>query len=765
VLLLFVVLAEAAGANPAVTIAPDGTRTITWTVDDPTLSLENVTVEGPSGALDWRAQSFDWSDGQAFARNGTLPAEFEATPNGLELREDVRNYVPQGDLDSPGTWDFTGDPDGNVSSSWGLPGVAVVSHLSPSSPRLRWESFDTETNWTGLPSDAEGDSDLASLHTNPKEGDGMLLDIITTGLSPGSWAGAQRVGVFNWSAYDRILVWVYSPLIDGVAFGVTVQIGAGTPSTASIPLVGGWQEIVLDLAPLGPGREVITLVQLRFYGVSLSAVHFWIDDFRLSTARTVDGTGSAAQVIEKANSTSPVSGSGLLSFRWRAINLTNISSTYVGFNISGTFGGHESYLWVVSVAAWSTFSEDVSRWTSTPGDYGVRVWARFTTDTTGAANGTIEFDDVIVRFPARQNGTYVSDRIGFGDRAQGVALSWNASSPESGSARVALRAGDSDVPDDGSWTVWTEWSSPGAYATAVRGRYFQVRAFLGTTNASESPRLESVSLLVRHRAPIGSFTTALFEPEDDFARWIDLELSGTTESLGSLLGEFWNGTEWVPVESETGLSLAPPSIRLRVSLVSADQVESPSLSSFTLRYDVVRAQPQIWDWATGNPWAIAALLVAAGGYGAYAIGMRYLSAIEDVFLVARDGRLIIHNTRRLRAEWDEDTFAGMLTAISAFVRDSFKEERGELNRFEFSGKTVLIERVDSIYVAALYSGHVTGRVARNLKAFAADLEDRYGDRLRSWSGSPEDLQDLKELTARFVGPGRYRRLGGPGRAE
>jgi len=44
--------------------------------------------------------------------------------------------------------------------------------------------------------------------------------------------------------------------------------------------------------------------------------------------------------------------------------------------------------------------------------------------------------------------------------------------------------------------------------------------------------------------------------------------------------------------------------------------------------------------------------------------------IEDVFLMYRDGRLIAHNTRRLRPDVDGDILSGMLTAVTAFVKDS-----------------------------------------------------------------------------------------------
>lgn len=751
-------------ALPDPVTSPDGTRTVTWTADDASLLRENVTIDGVAGTLPWRPEAFRLSGGAAFASAGLMPAELETTPEGIELRDDSTNHVPSGDLASASPWTFASDAPGDVFASWDSAGLARVSHAGPEPNRTRWESFDRELNWTpALPADPIADSDPTTVSAGQKEGDGMMQDRVTTGLTPGSWAGVQRVGSFNWSEFDRILLWLFAPADLPVTFNVTALIASEMRGTSPVALVEGWQEVVLDLTPLGPERSSIAVVQLRFYGVGLSAVPFYIDDFRLTVARQVNGTGSLSQTVQKPMMTSAAWGTCLVSFRWRASSVIEIASLRIGMNLglAGSPAPYATSFAAASAGSWMDYEADVSPWVVEPGAYELRLWASVRTNTTQATNGTVELDDVQLGFPARQNGTFVSDRIEFGGPVETVSFSWNASIPGSGSARLAFRAGNSTDPGDGSWGPWSESSSPGAHPDTTRARSFQVRAALETTNASETPRVEALELSVRQRPPRGTITTPLFAPEANFTRWLRILPEGTTGASSSFEAEFWNGSAWRPFTSEVDLAGAPHAMRARASLVSADRLESPALTSLTLVYDTARPTPPIWDWAFGNPWFVLVLVAAAGGYGAYAVAARQLVAIEDVFLVARDGRLIMHNTRRMRAQWDEDTFAGMLTAISAFVRDSFKEERGELNRFEFSGRTVLIERIDSMYVAALYAGHVPARALRNLKSFVADLEERYGERLRTWSGSPEDLQDLKELTARFVGRGRYRRLAGP----
>jgi len=131
-------------------------------------------------------------------------------------------------------------------------------------------------------------------------------------------------------------------------------------------------------------------------------------------------------------------------------------------------------------------------------------------------------------------------------------------------------------------------------------------------------------------------------------------------------------------------------------------------------------------------------------------------AIDDVFLISRDGRLIMHNTRRMRADRDEDILTGMLTAILSFVRDADPEEDGDLRRFELGGKTTLLERGQNVFVSAVYSGRVPRWAAKDLRRFVADLETRFGEAFAKWTGAREDLPDLKEATHRFVSRVRYR---------
>ena len=162
-----------------------------------------------------------------------------------------------------------------------------------------------------------------------------------------------------------------------------------------------------------------------------------------------------------------------------------------------------------------------------------------------------------------------------------------------------------------------------------------------------------------------------------------------------------------------------------------------------------------WPWS-GLGAVIAAILLFLG----WELFLRFPHTLEDVFIIGREGRLIMHNTRRLRADRDEDILAGMLTAIMLFVRDSFREDKEDLRQFEFGERKVLVEKGAHCYVAAIFDGGAPPWARKDLTAFLDEIETRIGDVIAGWSGDRDDVHDLKGMTEEFVRRRRYHRNGG-----
>jgi hypothetical protein len=223
---------------------------------------------------------------------------------------------------------------------------------------------------------------------------------------------------------------------------------------------------------------------------------------------------------------------------------------------------------------------------------------------------------------------------------------------------------------------------------------------------------------------------------------LDLPASAFSWSGGDPEGRLYNNGSYLPAEAGNW--------NVTVSALGF---------SDTILVIVARGQssdlPLSGDVSLWLPYALAILAAAGIGFAVYELAVRRMFAIDDVFLIGKDGRLMMHNTRRMRADRDEDILSGMLTAIMSFLRDQDPEENGELRRFQVGGKTTLLERGSHVYLTAVYSGRVPGWAGKDLHRFMADLEARFGEAFAHWDGSPEDLHGLKEFMGRFVTHVRY----------
>jgi len=128
-------------------------------------------------------------------------------------------------------------------------------------------------------------------------------------------------------------------------------------------------------------------------------------------------------------------------------------------------------------------------------------------------------------------------------------------------------------------------------------------------------------------------------------------------------------------------------------------------------------------------------------------------AVEDLFLVHKDGRLISHKTKQLKADRDEDILSGMLTAVQEFIKDSMGRDE-QLKVFEFQEKKVMIERGEYVYLAVFLAGEEPPNAREQLVAFVEDVEEAYKYILPQWTGELEAFRGLQDLMDRlFEGRG------------
>lgn len=119
--------------------------------------------------------------------------------------------------------------------------------------------------------------------------------------------------------------------------------------------------------------------------------------------------------------------------------------------------------------------------------------------------------------------------------------------------------------------------------------------------------------------------------------------------------------------------------------------------------------------------------------------------IEDVFLVYRDGRLIHHDTRRLKPDMDDQMLSGMFTAIQEFINQSLTsidDEGSKITEIMYGESRIILEHGQFIYLAVLASDIKDTRALHERMArLIGAIEAQYGDVLTTWDGNMSSVRD------------------------
>jgi hypothetical protein len=124
--------------------------------------------------------------------------------------------------------------------------------------------------------------------------------------------------------------------------------------------------------------------------------------------------------------------------------------------------------------------------------------------------------------------------------------------------------------------------------------------------------------------------------------------------------------------------------------------------------------------------------------------------IEDVFLVYKDGRLLHHDTRRLRPEVDEQSLGGMFTAILDFIGQSFPAEdgtKGQIKEIMYEDNKILLEHGKYVYLAVV-AGSIkdTKALHKRMSKLLKAIEEACAVNFIGWDGNLESVSQAKRMT-------------------
>jgi len=123
-------------------------------------------------------------------------------------------------------------------------------------------------------------------------------------------------------------------------------------------------------------------------------------------------------------------------------------------------------------------------------------------------------------------------------------------------------------------------------------------------------------------------------------------------------------------------------------------------------------------------------------------------AIEDLFLLYRDGRLIKHKTTELKPV-DADILGSMLIAVQEFVKDAFKS--GSMNEMGYDDKRIYFTQGTYLTLAVVVDSSIQlPNIKDKMKAMIVEVEREYGVHLLSWNGNVSALKFTDDYITKFI---------------
>ena len=751
-LLIFLALAllPAVAADPAVVDGGGGIKLATWDFSTPGDYNATRVAFVPGNAT--LALTPRWT-------NDTSDAEFLASEDsatnvsvnsGLRLVNQARSLIQDGAFNqTAGPWTYVNGSTRQVVSARDPGGSARLWHLTPT---IQFDSMDNVFGthpWTAV-SSGKSSSTLSQSTFVRKEGTGSLRDDVTIGQQGGAnWVGAIRddPGTWNWSAYDRLGVWI-NVNASGLAASILLTNLGGQNWISWIPqsLSPGWRRYIFDTSPSFGTNNQIDQVMVGFLG-NLGKYTTYVDDLVLFNYTAFDETARVTQTFMKPDPTNGSPGTLSLQFDVSATPSVNVVS-YLKVNVGGLAWSESP---VVAGARTLSFDASADPALQGTGSFNLTFSLELIRIGTQEASMSAWIDNVTLIAREYHGGSFTGIPIDAGSTALWRAADvQSTSNPPATSVAAETRTGNSSSPGDSSWTPWQTLT--GSQVASPPNRFLQWRLSL-TTDGASTPTVTRLSVRAETYALAGVLRTAPFLPGEPLLAWVSFHVTDARPLGTSILYEVSvdGGATWAQAadgQDLSGLTASP--VVLRATMSTGNTSVSPTITSLTLGY-----RPSAWS-AFLSPWtALLALGLAVAGY----VGWKrfpWRSSPDDLFLIGLDGRLLLHTTARPTGEMDDDILAGMLTAITMFVRDAFKEEHEELKRFEFGNRNVAVERGQHVYLAAIYPGQLPVDATRSMNDFIADLGERYGEMLAYWY-YVDDLPGLREMMTQFAGRGRYRR--------
>ena len=128
-------------------------------------------------------------------------------------------------------------------------------------------------------------------------------------------------------------------------------------------------------------------------------------------------------------------------------------------------------------------------------------------------------------------------------------------------------------------------------------------------------------------------------------------------------------------------------------------------------------------------------------------------SFSQVFAINRAG-ILVAKAASSEGDLDADIFAGMLSAVQSFVRDSFDssgQTASGLGRLEYGDLKILIENGEHLFLTAVISGSEHPDMKFALRSTLRGMEQEHGEVLRNWTGRTAEVRDIQQEVENVAG--------------
>jgi hypothetical protein len=303
----------------------------------------------------------------------------------------------------------------------------------------------------------------------------------------------------------------------------------------------------------------------------------------------------------------------------------------------------------------------------------------------------------------------------------------------SGNSHIHIREYSNGVVNLSADVNWSGTEVLNIIARDPHLGWASLRAYVTVTEVNDAPWIQSIPNMIVRTGRIDApfYILSYIIDSDDGAENLTITAS-PAENVAVVGGYLY-------VTLPHGVDV------ITVTIQASDGRLQSNIISFNVGVSKTMAERIGW------PYSFPLVLLAAGVAG-YFLASRIPRpyALENIFLIHNDGRLVAHVSKEDNTNLDKDVVSAMFTAVQEFVKDSFQKGEVGLKKLEIGDKKVTIEKGQSAYLALIYSGWPAKETFESLPMLMRDIEERYKGRLEKWNGTMKTMRGVDKMLQEFM---------------